>query len=111
VNIRDFEDEEELIEVEEYIKTVEDDVLENKYSSSFEGNADDHNQGKSDVEEEIIVSEEQVIEREGYQTRQEFSKRAGLSSQAPSSGHHSNRPMSSAVMRKSGGLGKLAAAA
>ena len=25
-------------EIEEYIKTVEDDVLENKYSSSFEGN-------------------------------------------------------------------------
>lgn len=25
-------------EIEEFIKTVEDDVLENKYSSSFEGN-------------------------------------------------------------------------
>ena len=41
-------------EIEEFIKTVEDDVLENRYSSSFEGGAG------ITIANDIIVSEEVV---------------------------------------------------
>ena len=41
-------------EIEEFIKTVEDDVLENRYSSSFEGGAG------TNIINDIIVSEEVV---------------------------------------------------
>lgn len=49
-------------EIEEFIKTVDDDVLENKYSSSFEGNRDDQQQ-------EVMASGEGCLKGEMFQLR------------------------------------------
>ena len=46
------ENEETDKEIEEYIKTVEDDVLENKYSSSFEGERE--RKVSDDIEEDLV---------------------------------------------------------
>ena len=43
-------------EIEEFIKTVEDDVLENRYSSSFEGGAGNTNANDIIVSEEVVTS-------------------------------------------------------
>ena len=52
-------------EIEEFIKTVEDDVLENKYSSSFEGNIT-----SPQPEEEHVMSEQLIASLNGSQFRQ-----------------------------------------